>query len=75
MWSVREKADLLRANGHSNVGLYSIGRINEEAEIVSNRENQRIATEASLLQLAVASILSKDAGKLFKEQVTKLIEG
>lgn len=43
----------------------------DEANLVQERENNRIATEAILLQLAAGSIVSTKAGKEF----TKTMKG
>ena len=39
------------------------------------RVNRQTATEAILLQMAVSSVLSKEAGKVFKERVEDLTKG
>ncbi len=38
----------------------------QEAELVSERENQRLSTEATLIQAAAASIMSKEGGGYFR---------
>lgn len=44
----------------------------EEAELVVDRLNRRHATDATLLRLAVSSMLSKEAGELFSKRVAEL---
>lgn len=72
MWGQRRKVSLLLANGHPNAGLYTIGRIYDESELVVERLNSRAATDAILLQSAVASVISKDAGKHFDSLINGL---
>jgi hypothetical protein len=43
-----------------------------EAELVAERENRRIATEAVLTQMAVSSVISKQAGKEFRKVIKRL---
>jgi hypothetical protein len=47
----------------------------DEAAIVVRHINHLEATRATLLQMAVSSVLSKEAGKLFRETVNRLNEG
>lgn len=65
---------LLLANGHPDAGLYPIGRVHDEAELVSQRISQQMASESVLIQLAVSSVLSEDAGKLFGQEIKRLSE-
>lgn len=46
-----------------------------EAEIVRDRINGLAVTQAILLQNAVASVISKEGGKAFKEIVERLSNG
>jgi len=59
-------------HGHSEAGDYPLGLVWVEASIVVDRVNRFHATQAALTQLAVASILSKDAQKELKEQIERL---
>lgn len=43
-----------------------------EATLVQQRENNRLADEAGLLQLAVSSVLNKDAAKKMGEAIKSL---
>lgn len=67
---MREDISLLLGNGHPACRRYPLWQVALEVEIVRDRINALIATEAVVLQAAVSSILSKDAAKAF----TKLVE-
>lgn len=62
-------------NGHTNALDYPIGMVWVEAEWVVYHLNRAEATRATLLQLAVSSVLSNKAGKRFKEEIKKLAGG
>ena len=47
----------------------------EEAELVVTRDNQRIATETLLTQMAVSSLFAKEAGKEFHKIISRLTDG
>lgn len=47
----------------------------DEARLIVERVNRRHATEATLVQMAVSTILSKKAGKAFQKQIRELNEG
>ena len=49
--------------------------LSDEAGLVVARTNGYLATQAVLFQMAVSSILSKDAGKAFNKRVKKLSGG
>lgn len=51
-----------------------IGVVWDESNIILVREHQRRAQEAVLMQTVIASVLSKSAGKDFKEAIGKLNE-
>lgn len=51
---------------------YPLGRVYDESNMIVERENARIATEATLLQQAVASILSTKARGEFKKRIDGL---
>lgn len=63
---------LLLEAGHPDAIHYPLGRLNDESNLVIERANNRIITEAQLAQLAVASILSAKARKAFTENVNRL---
>lgn len=53
---------------------YRVGLVWEEAQMVVERLNGFHATNATLIQQAVGSLLSKEAGKNFKKTVESLIK-
>ena len=65
---------LLQAHGHPQARHYPVPYLWMETQIVRQRVNRDHATQATLLQLAVASIMSKDGGKLFQKRITALTE-
>lgn len=46
---------LLLANGHPEAHRYSISRVFEEAELIVERENARMAEAASMLDMVLAA--------------------
>lgn len=66
---------LLLANGHPDAAFYPIHRVWEEAELVTDRLNQTLATESLLLQMAVSSLLNAEAGRTFQKTIKRLTNG
>lgn len=64
--------NLLLASGHADAIHYSLGQLYDETNLVIERENNRILTEANLLQLAVGSLLSDKARKAFTARQKEL---
>lgn len=64
--------NLLLASGHADAIHYPLGQLYDEANLVIERENNRILTEANLLQLAVGSLLSDKARKAFTARQKEL---
>jgi hypothetical protein len=58
--------------GHPEAWDYPLGRVADEAELIARRDNDRIATEAVMLQAAAGSIMSKEAGEVFQKLVGRL---
>ncbi len=58
------------ASGHPDAIHYPLGQLYDEANLVVERENSRIVTEAQLAQMGVSGILSGKARSAF----TKLIK-
>jgi len=63
---------LLLSQGHPQAPHYPIGMIWDEARLVVERLNGAYATEAILVQSAIASALSKDGAKEFKKTISRL---
>lgn len=61
-------------HGHLNADHYPIAMVWEEAELVEDRVNRQMVSEAILTQVAVSSILSKEAGEHFKKLIGKFTE-
>jgi len=72
MWGIRRQISLLLAEGHPEAPHYPIGMVWDEARLVVERHNGAHATQAVLVQLAVASVLSKDGAKEFKKTISRL---
>ncbi len=64
--------NLLLANGHRDAWHYPLGMLYDEADLVVERENGRIITEAQTLQLAMASVLSKKGASAFTARLKDL---
>lgn len=69
---MRRQANLLLSHNHLHAFDYSLGRLYDESNMVVERENSRIITEADLQQLAVAGILSKEARSAFTKRLKEL---
>ena len=65
---------LLLDHGHPYARHYPLGMVFDEVQLVVQRVNKRHATDATLLQLAVSGVLSKEGNKLFKKQIKALME-
>lgn len=66
---------LLLDHGHPQASEYPVGMLWDEADLVVERVNSRLSTEAVLIQLAAASVMSKDALKQFNKIVKRLSDG
>lgn len=60
------------ASGHPDAIHYPLGRLFDESNLVTERENNRIVTQAQLAQQGVAGILSKQSRKAFTDMVKTL---
>lgn len=69
---MRRQVSLLRANGHPEAPHYPVHRVWEEAALVAAQLNQMMVTEAILLQMAVASLFSKDSGREFQKLIKSM---
>jgi hypothetical protein len=63
---------LLLDHGHPEARLYPLGMLWDESNLVIERVNGRIVTEASLLQFAVNSILCKKSRTEFSKMIQSL---
>lgn len=72
---MRAKVSLLMQHGHPDAGDYAVHRVWEEAQLVVDRVNQNLSTETLLLQMAVSSLFSKEAGKDFQDIIMRLSNG
>lgn len=66
------------ANGHSYAALYPIGKLWDENQLVVERINRKLATEASILHSVMTTAIAafgKDGGRKANKALTKLIEG
>lgn len=59
-------------HGHPEARHYPIGYLWDEVTLVRERLNQAATSEATLLQLAVGSLLSNETGKQFKKALDAL---
>lgn len=72
MYGLSRHVSLLMSQGHPEAGWYPLGLLWVESQLVVERLNQQEATRATLLQLAVGSILSKKTGAEFKKTLKEL---
>ncbi len=83
MGGVRRQISLLLDHGHPHAMTYPVQMVFAEAAIVVSRMNAQMASEASLLQLAISTVpnmsikpaATKRAVKAFKEQLEALTDG
>lgn len=66
---------MLLANGHPDAAFYPVHRVWEEVTLAVERDNQRMATETLLIQMAVSSLFDKGAGKEFNKIISRLTDG
>lgn len=62
------------AHGHPEARHYPVPMLWTETRIVRQRVNRELANQATLTQMAVGSILSKEAGKAFNKRIKQLLE-
>ena len=60
--------------GHPNARRYPIGMVYVEAAFVVERVNREEANRAIMIQLAVASVISKKGSKAFQKRIKDLME-
>lgn len=63
------------AYGHANAMKYPLWMVSAHVRATKKIVNTATATEAILVQLAAGSIMSKEMGKAFSEQIKDLIKG
>lgn len=66
---------LLLEHGHRWAAKYPLWQLWMEAEIIRDRVNGVMVSQAILIQGAVSSLLSKEGAKGFKELVESLNDG
>jgi hypothetical protein len=64
----------LWANGHPDAGLYTLGRLADEAELIAAQHNSEARTSAMLTQMAIAGLLSEEANGEFRRLIESLDE-
>ncbi len=62
-------------HGHPAARLYPVPMVWMEVKLVRERVNQELASNASLTQLVIASILSKKAGSKLQKRLKDLAGG
>lgn len=55
-----------------DVWSWPLGRISDEAEIIRDRINRQMASEAILIQGAAGSIISKEMGETFAQLIAQM---
>lgn len=63
---------LLFEHGHVDAMSYPLGRVYDEANFITERQNARMSTEALLLQQAVGALLEKKVRKQFTKTLKSL---
>lgn len=72
---LRRQVSFLMDHGHPAARLYPVPMVWTEVRLVQERMNQEVASNASLTQLVIASILSKKAGAKLKKRLSELTGG
>lgn len=60
------------ANGHPEAWHYPLGRLSDEAHLIVERDNMRIASEAIALKAAAAAVMTEDGAEHFNELIETL---
>jgi hypothetical protein len=63
---------LLIDHGHPEAMSYPVGMVWDESRLVIERLNGFEVTRATLLQMAVSSMFSKEAGDAFRKELLRL---
>lgn len=63
---------MLRAHGHTAPETYPLGMMSDEVNLVIERVNGLLITEASLIRDAVSGMVSKKNSKAFGDSVKRL---
>lgn len=58
--------------GHVEARFYPLGMVRSETALVIQRQNKALANQIALTQLAISSLLSKDAGALLRKSLDEL---
>lgn len=66
MWDIRQNVSLLVAHNHTEVDLYPMGALFDEADIIRKRIDRQTASEAILLRSAILACFSEEGAKNFK---------
>lgn len=64
--------NLALSQGHAEAWHYPLGMLYDECDLIIERENNRIITEAQTLQLAMASMFGNEGRKAFTERLKVL---
>jgi hypothetical protein len=72
VWGIRRQVSLLIGHGHTQAHRYPVGMVWDEARLVVEHLNRLEATRALLLQMAVSSVLSEQAGEEFTKVIARL---
>ncbi len=72
---LRRKLSLLLSHGHLDAGSYPLGFLKDEARLVVERENHRMATEGTIIQGAGLSLFGKEGGEHFRKLLEALRAG
>lgn len=63
---------LLLDHGHPEARRYPLGMLSDEAALVVERLNGQEVTRATLLRLSISAVLSKEGGRAFDKEISKM---
>ena len=65
---------LLLSEGHADARCYPVAVVWSEARIVRQRHANRIRQDAALMQMAIASVMDRKAGKRLSKLLNRMDE-
>lgn len=60
------------AHGHGDAWSYPLGMLEDESNLIIERENGRIISESQTLVLGIGGMLSKESAKAFTDRLKQL---
>ena len=75
MWGLRKQVSLLLDHGHKDARHYPVGMVWDESEIVVERVNRELASQATIMQAAFIGSNSKKGAAHLQRLLKELTDG